>query len=428
MDYTDSCEAVLIAALATTTTTGVTAKIKQVNGTYPTWPTGAHQLVIRQKTRVSNKIEKINVAAGSSQTAAGVVTLGTLTRKISLTDGSDVTGTGTAQSFTAGAQVIITWTASDAELTVKKNETNTLTGDGAIRSSSTTTPVIRINNVTEAQRDLMTAANGDIVYNTDTGVLNQYVGGAWVAVGDAGTPTATESAEGKVELATAAEHDPSTTGAKVVQAANVVKTSSGAGDENKIACLNASGQFASGFMPAASTKTLHVLKDASTNPTAFNSSTAEIDLTGGDSQYTLPANELSVNTAIRIRASFVVVRGGTGDPGIYLYVGGTKRGVFGKYILTTATHRLQAEIWLTCITSGASGVMTQNGFSISDVAGAADTAVSVYPYIASGGGVPANFSIDTTATNLIKFAGQWSGSQATNAITLVEFNIAKFKV
>lgn len=74
----------------------------------------------------------------------------------------------------------------------------------------------------------------------------------------AGAPDATTTVKGVVELATVAEQGSATatggTGANLVLAnANLVKTSSGASDENKVAVLDASGTFANGFIDKART-------------------------------------------------------------------------------------------------------------------------------------------------------------------------------
>lgn len=74
----------------------------------------------------------------------------------------------------------------------------------------------------------------------------------------AGAPDGSTTQKGIFELATVAEQGTATatgsTGANLVPAnANLVKTSAGAGDENKIAVLNASGVFADGFLDAART-------------------------------------------------------------------------------------------------------------------------------------------------------------------------------
>lgn len=74
----------------------------------------------------------------------------------------------------------------------------------------------------------------------------------------AGAPNGSTTVKGIFEEATVAEQGSATatgaTGARLVVAnANLVKTSSGAGDENKIAVLDASGTFANGFIDKART-------------------------------------------------------------------------------------------------------------------------------------------------------------------------------
>lgn len=74
----------------------------------------------------------------------------------------------------------------------------------------------------------------------------------------AGAPNASATQKGIVEIATAAEVGAGTgtggTGAiLVISPTSTAKTSSGAGDENKVPVLNASGVLASGFLDAART-------------------------------------------------------------------------------------------------------------------------------------------------------------------------------
>jgi hypothetical protein len=67
---------------------------------------------------------------------------------------------------------------------------------------SGTTHTIRVAQMTTAQRDaLVSPDNGMIIYNTTTGVLNQYVSGAWTDMASGTTVNATEQAAGKAEAA-----------------------------------------------------------------------------------------------------------------------------------------------------------------------------------------------------------------------------------
>lgn len=96
--------------------------------------------------------------------------------------------------------------------------------------------------------------NGDTCILTGSGVAQYYSGGAWNNIGNSATPNGDETTAGKWQGATVAEQGTATdlggTGAHLVPMnKNLVKTSSGAGDENKIAILDATGKFASGFLP-----------------------------------------------------------------------------------------------------------------------------------------------------------------------------------
>lgn len=112
----------------------------------------------------------------------------------------------------------------------------------------------------DAARDaaIPSPTNGMSVYNTAAGTAQDYIAGAWTNRAAGATPNASETVAGKVELATNAEMGTGTstggTGARLVPPNDqLVKTSSGAADANKIAVLNNSGQFDSGFVAALST-------------------------------------------------------------------------------------------------------------------------------------------------------------------------------
>lgn len=117
-----------------------------------------------------------------------------------------------------------------------------------IRFTGTTTSWLRTKSLTIAQRIALTAENGDLVYDTDLWELYQYVWGAWSAVSAGSTQAnASTTVAGKVELATAAERAAWTatgwTGATLIPTNDaLVKTSSGASDENKIPVLNSNGK------------------------------------------------------------------------------------------------------------------------------------------------------------------------------------------
>lgn len=129
-----------------------------------------------------------------------------------------------------------------------------------IRFTGTTTSWLRTKSLTTTQRIALTAENGDLVYDTDLWELYQYVWGAWSAVSAGSTQAnASTTVAGKVELATAAERATWTaigwTGATLVPTNDaLVKTSSGASDENKIPVLNSNGKI-DAFVTKTSEKT-----------------------------------------------------------------------------------------------------------------------------------------------------------------------------
>lgn len=133
--YQDLLEGKLIAKVTTSTTTGVKVKVKLVNGVAPTWTTVAHRVKVMQKTATVSKAEVWDVAAGTTQSGQ-TVTLGTITRALPLDDGTDFTGSGTAQSFAAGANVFLAWDSHDAAQSAKLDLANTFSANQTISSTN----------------------------------------------------------------------------------------------------------------------------------------------------------------------------------------------------------------------------------------------------------------------------------------------------
>lgn len=255
LNTTDFASGRLISELPTATTTGVTLQAARLNGSYVTFPTGEFFLYIKRSNETDTFVEKIKVASGSSQNSTtGVVTLGTLTRNISLTDGSDAAGTSATYIWPSGTLAYIGIGSEIAEMAVLTNQVNTMTAGSAIRSTSTTTAVVRHNSVTTAQRLAMSASNGDRVYDSDLGQHYKYEAGAWAAEATGTFSNAANGTAGKVDLATAAEvaagtATDATSGAPNVIPVSIVKTSSaGAGDSGKLPALNTSGQLDISFL------------------------------------------------------------------------------------------------------------------------------------------------------------------------------------
>ena len=227
--YHDLLEGKLISSVTTTKSTGVTVKVKQVNGATPTWSTAAHRLKVTQRTANNSKAEIWDVAAGTTQSGQ-TVTLGTITRGISLSDGTDFSA-GTGISFAAGADVFLAWDSHDAALTVKKDLTNEFTALSTFSTVDFTTDgdeFFTLPSLTTTERDALSAAEGMMIYNETTSQLNSYEGGNWVASTSGSVANASTTVAGKVEEATVAEQGTSTgagaTGARLFPStANLIK-------------------------------------------------------------------------------------------------------------------------------------------------------------------------------------------------------------
>lgn len=169
-------------------------------------------------------------------------------------------GPSTAATHSSGAKVTITdnWQAWKDISTAVASKVD-VAGDtmtGALEFSGTTHQGIAPIKLTTAERVALSLGSSDtaLVKDTTDGLYYVWDGGAWSTL-DIGTPTpnASETASGKTQQATLAQQGTSTeigsTGAPLfVNPKNLVKTSSGAADENKIAILDATGKFNSGFI------------------------------------------------------------------------------------------------------------------------------------------------------------------------------------
>jgi len=243
-----------------TQTPGITLNaIKDNNGTAITWGITGAQL-LRFSRRVKNRTVKEYIYAPSA-TINGttfVITLGTVTRDV----GDDLVGDSNGVKWPSGTSVELVWAAQQANQTAFIDQANTFSDK--ISFTGTTHAGIGLIHLTTGERDILTAVNGDLIYNITTSQVNQYIGGAWTAVGNTGTAAMTSTSAGTGELAVAADMAASTgngsSGAPVVVPTSlVVKTSSGAGDENKIPVLNASGQMADGYLGTGTASASNVL-------------------------------------------------------------------------------------------------------------------------------------------------------------------------
>jgi len=273
-NFQTALEGTLVTQISAAATTA-TVKVKKINGATPTWLTTAHRITIIQKSRTVTKVEVVDVAAGTTQSGT-TVTLGTMTRGLPL-DGTGFTGSGTPQVFTSGAKVIVTWDAQAGRQTAFRDIANTF-------SAKQTFSVPNGFPIYATTGDLPAGSAGEgSVYVTAEGAFYDYVAGSWTPRGTSTTANASTTVAGKVEIATAAQRAASTatgeTGALLVPSNDaLVKTSSGAGDENKIPVLGASGTIAPGFLGTGSPSSTNYLLGSG----AFGTVTIPANLLFGD--------------------------------------------------------------------------------------------------------------------------------------------------
>ena len=167
---------------------------------------------------------------------------------------------GSAKTHAAGAKVIISDNQAffaDVQTAVNsKVDKSGSTMTGPLDFSGTTNSGLRVNNLTTAERDALTPADGMIIYNTTTGIGEIYDGGSWNTI-DTGSavPNASTTVAGIVEEATDAEVGAGTaaggTGAQLfVNPASVVKAA-GSAAENKLVALTANADIDAGFIELA---------------------------------------------------------------------------------------------------------------------------------------------------------------------------------
>lgn len=141
-------------------------------------------------------------------------TANTLTvSNVTLLKGLGINSTAPASSHATGSKVIISdnyqfWADIQTAINSKLDDTGgTMTG--LLQFSGTTHAGIKLLSLTTVQRDALSASNGMIIYNSTTGEVNQYIGGAWSAVAAGSTqPTASTTVLGKMKTDVTPAGDP----------------------------------------------------------------------------------------------------------------------------------------------------------------------------------------------------------------------------
>lgn len=234
------------------TAAGTTAYIK-VAPTF-NFPAGVKTYVVINPQKSNMELVEIDAYDSSAKT------LNITTRGLSLSQGV----AGTAYAHSTGSRVLISdnmkfWKDLADSFALKLDKTGGTISGTVDFNSDDNDAILRLPNMTEAVRDTIASPqNGMKIYNTTSGTEQIYDGGAWydmalAPAADNGSETVNGIWQGATTSEMGSHTETGTTGGKlIVMNKNLVKTSSGASDENKIPVLNSSGQLASGFVDVAS--------------------------------------------------------------------------------------------------------------------------------------------------------------------------------
>lgn len=86
-------------------------------------------------------------------------------------------------SYTAGSRWVPTAAGGVILMAADGTTLLTVSSTGAVTfGAAATVPALRVQNMTTAERDALTASTGTLIYNTTTNKLNVRVAAAWEAV------------------------------------------------------------------------------------------------------------------------------------------------------------------------------------------------------------------------------------------------------
>ena len=248
------------------------------------------------------------IKASSHSTVSGITTITIAANGRNIPKFGVAAGSGTGLSHVVGAAIGCVNVARPlnkiGEQLDTKADLSGATFTGPVGFSGATNRGITVQRLTTAQRDALVAPpDGTEIYNLDIGMYQDRTAGSWLDRASGGTfPDASETVAGKVELATNAEMGTGTsiggTGARLVPPNDqLVKTSSGAGDANKIAVLGNAGQYATGFIPTGTddTKILKSVLSAKGSIVGATAAATPADVPVGSNNQVLIADSAQAN-------------------------------------------------------------------------------------------------------------------------------------
>lgn len=148
----------------------------------------------RCKVNVGDNSEWIKFTGLTGSTLTGLV------RGLSKTAVPATSGTGLTHPAGTVVKIVI---MHDQLLDKQEDESLSWTITvPSIRFSDTTTSWLRLKSLTEVQRDALTPATGDQIFNSTSGTVQTYYGGTWNDNASGTTANASTTVAGKVEIAT----------------------------------------------------------------------------------------------------------------------------------------------------------------------------------------------------------------------------------
>ena len=261
-EVADESQMFLDVSITATQTTGIILAAPQRNGVSITMATKTGGVL---RLRQGSRLEDISYTSATVNTTTFKVTLAGVTRNICPGVFKTFVTCGAGQAFSKGAIVELTVDARLLNLKANIDRKNNFTGSGGIsfsNSGSFTQPYFS----TTAIRDTQLGTNprrGSVSCTDDTGQCYDYLAGAWRSRSGSNIANATQSAAGKVQLATVANQLAKTVsdaGPVVLQARYLTSSGGSALAASRVPIMGAAGLLSGSLLGTGTRSTTTFLR------------------------------------------------------------------------------------------------------------------------------------------------------------------------